>query len=413
MDKQFLIENRKKLMAYVPEGSIVLLFSGSAPHRSADSSYYFSINRNFYYITGIERENVIFFCSKLNGKTDLALYIDKPDSLKEAWLGKMLDIDEAAAASGIENIKYKESFEKALNTMLMENDNCSVYLDIESSQWNQPLSIEQKFAKELRRKFPHIAIKSIYNQICEQRVIKAPEEIENIKKAINITYEGIKSMMAHVKPGMMEYELEAYYDYELKRNSVKHPGFDSIIASGVNAAVLHYESNNSKVKDSSLVLCDVGAEWGNYSGDLTRTFPSNGKFTKRQKEIYDIVLGVNLEVIKAMKPGVPYRSLNELTKKILSDNLKKLKLIKDDSELTRYYFHSVTHYLGLDTHDVGSRDTELKPGMVLTVEPGLYIKDEGIGVRIEDDVLITKDGCEVLSKNTIKTTEEIENFMSK
>lgn len=413
MNKQFFINNRKKMMDTIEDNSMVLLFAGSLQYRSEDSEYNFFINRNFYYNTGIDREKVIYMGVKSNGKVEETLFIEKPDSYKEAWLGEMLKDDEAKEISGVDGIKYLESFESAVNRSIMCNDLQNLYLDIANNQWDQPLNAAQSFAGEIKSKFPHLAIRNIYHSICKFRLIKTQEEIELIKKAIYITGEGIKNMMKNAHPGMMEYELEAYYDFALKSRGVREPAFPSIIGSGVNGAVLHYSSNNCVADDNSLVLCDVGAEYEKYSADITRTFPVNGRFTDRQRQIYNIVLEANLEVINSMKPGASPRSANETAKKVLAKGCKSIGLIKEDSELSKYYFHGVSHSLGLDTHDVGELYPEFKPGMVFTVEPGLYLKEEGIGVRIEDDVMITEKGCEVLSKDIIKTAEDIEAFMSR
>ncbi len=219
--------------------------------------------------------------------------------------------------------------------------------------------------------------------------------------------------MTNAKPGMMEYEIEANFDYVLKCNGVTDYAFHTIAASGVNATVLHYSQNNTKTQEGDLILFDLGAQWNYYNADITRTFPLNGKFTERQKEIYNIVLKAMEDTMAVIRPGVPFSKLNETTRASLAEGLKGIGLIKEDSELSRYYFHGVSHYLGLDTHDVGSGEMELKPGMVLTVEPGLYIEEEKIGIRIEDDVLVTDSGYENLSKDIIKTIEDIEAFMNR
>jgi Xaa-Pro aminopeptidase len=212
---------------------------------------------------------------------------------------------------------------------------------------------------------------------------------------------------------MMEYEVEANFDYVLKCFGVTDYAFKTIAASGVNATVLHYSQNNTKTQDGDLILFDLGAQWNYYNADITRTFPLSGKFTERQKEIYNIVLKAMDDTMAVIKPGVPFAKLNETTRASLAEGLKKIGLIKEDSELSKYYFHGVSHYLGLDTHDVGSRDTELKPGMVLTIEPGLYIEEEKIGIRIEDDVLVTEGGSENLAKDIIRTVEDIEKLMNR
>ena len=234
-----------------------------------------------------------------------------------------------------------------------------------------------------------------------------------MKKAIEITQEGIENMIDNIKPGMMEYEIEAYFDFTLKKNGIYEKAFKTIAASGKNATILHYVENNCRAEDGDLILFDLGAQYKYYNADISRTFPVNGKFTERQKQIYNVVLKAKEAVEEAARPGLPYKELNEIAKKVLTEGCKELGLIRDDKELVKYYFHSVSHYLGLDAHDIGIYNTVLKPGMVITNEPGLYIEEEGIGIRIEDDLLITEDGCENLSKDILKTVEEIEDYMNR
>ena len=262
-------------------------------------------------------------------------------------------------------------------------------------------------------RYPYLNIKNIYHEIASFRLIKSKEEIELIREAINITDKGIKELMKNSKAGMKEYELEAYFDFTLRSSGVTEYAFHTIAASGKNATVLHYNENNSKLEDGSLVLFDLGAQYKYYNADISRTFPVSGKFTERQKQVYNIVLKAQEAVTAIARPGILFSTLNETAKKILIEGCKEIGLIKEDSEISKYYFHGVSHYLGLDTHDVGRRDLELKSGMVLTNEPGLYIEEESMGIRIEDDLLITEDGCENLSKQIIKTVEEIEGFMAK
>jgi Xaa-Pro aminopeptidase len=288
-----------------------------------------------------------------------------------------------------------------------------LYLDLEKRGWSSIDTEANVFAKNIAGKYPQLKIKNIYHDICSLRLIKTDEEVAEIKKAINITHDGIKSLMNNAKPEMMEYELEANFDYVLKCSGVTDYAFKTIAASGVNATILHYSQNNTKTEDGDLILFDLGAQWNYYNADITRTFPLNGSFTERQKDIYNIVLKAMKDTMAVIKPGVPFTKLNETTRVSLAESLKKIGLIKEDSELSKYYFHGVSHYLGLDTHDVGSRDMELKPGMVLTIEPGLYIEEEKIGIRIEDDVLVTEDGYENLSKDIIKSVEDIESFMNR
>nr|WP_280521242.1 M24B family metallopeptidase [Paenibacillus mangrovi] len=234
-----------------------------------------------------------------------------------------------------------------------------------------------------------------------------------MKRAIEITKDGIERIASHMRPGINEAELEAHFSFNLRVSGSKHYAFDPIVAGGARATVLHYEDNEQVVQDGELVLIDIGAEFDHYNADITRTLPVSGTFSERQKSIYNLVLKAELEVIKAIKPGIPFANLNEITKQVLAEGCKDLGLIGNDQELANFYYHGVSHGLGLDTHDVGDYNIELQPGMVLTVEPGIYITEEGIGIRIEDDVLVTADGCEVLSEGILKTVDEIEAFMAK
>ena len=412
MKKKIFAENRKKLIEGLKNNSILIMFAGTAPKKSADEAYPFTPNRNFYYLTGIDEEKIILMISKVNGKVEENLFIQKADPVMEKWVGKTISAEEAKEISAIEGIKYLEDFEATVHRLITVYDIEKVYLDLERDRWSSMNSISGEFANTIKNRYPQIKVKNIFNSICELRLIKSEEEIEEMKKAIDITQKGIESLMKNAKADMKEYQLEAYFDFALKTNGVKDYAFKTIAASGKNATVLHYVANNSDIKDGDLILFDLGAQLNYYNADISRTIPANGKFTERQKQIYNVVLKAELEVIKAIKPGLPFVELNNIAKKYLTEGLKELGVIEKDEELSKYYYHGVSHFLGLDTHDVGSREVELKPGMVITVEPGLYIEEEAIGIRVEDDVLVTEEGHEVLSKDIIKTVEEIEAFMN-
>ena len=414
MNKEFFKKNRQSVMDKTINNSIVVVFAGEAPVKSADEAYPFTPNRNFYYLTGINKENIILLMVKNNNKVEEFLYVEKSDPVLEKWVGKKLNSDEAKEISGVENIGYIDDFNAKLQFLLNRFNFDNLYLDLERRQWTDGLSNTQVFAKATIEKYPYLKVLNIYGIISEMRTIKTKEEVEIIKEAIEVTKQGIYSMMKNSKPGMMEYELEAYFDFELKRRGITDYAFKTIAASGINGTVLHYSQNNSKIGDNDLILFDLGAQYKYYASDISRTIPITGKFTERQKQIYNIVLKAQLEVLKIIKPGLPYKELNLTTRKVFAEELKKIGLIKEDSEVSKYYFHGVSHHLGLDTHDVGvyGDDLLLKPGMVFTVEPGLYIEEEAIGIRIEDDVLVTEDGYENLSKDILKTVEDIEYYMS-
>ncbi len=405
-------KNRENLLKKLEDNSLLVLFAGEAKRKTADEYFPFTPNRNFYYLTGVDEEKHILMIKKINGVVDEVLYILKPNLEQERWTGKTIRDYEAKEVSGIENIKYLEEFKSDLNMIFTNGIAENLYLDLERVSFDEEMSKSQSFAKELKERYPQVVIKDVYSDIASLRQIKCKEEVEEIKKAAHITAKGVELLMKECKPGMKEYELEAYFDFYLKQNGVKDYAFKTIAATGVNAATLHYVDNNSEIKDGDLILFDLGAQVNYYNGDISRTFPANGKFTKRQKEVYEEVLKVNEEIINSIRPGVGFYEINDKANNLLAEACVRLGLIEDKKDYRKYYFHSIGHSLGLDTHDVGKRDIILEEGMVYTVEPGLYIEEEAIGIRIEDDVLVTKDGCEVLTKECIKSVEDIEKFMS-
>jgi Xaa-Pro aminopeptidase len=413
MNKNFFVTNRQKLGDVISQNSIAIFFAGQAPYKSADETYQFTPNRNFYYLTGIDEEKVIMVMVNINGKVSEMLFIQENDSVMAKWVGETISEDKAKEVSGIEDIKFLKDFESTIASYFDRFSIDNLYLDLERQEFNIPQTSSQNFAVDIMKRYPYVTVKNVYHDIALLRTIKREEEIELIKKAIDITYDGIKEIWSNAKPGMKEYEIEAYFNYILKKNGVKDFAFPTIAATGKNATILHYVDNNTKTEDGELMLLDLGAQYKYYNGDISRTFPINGKFSERQKEVYNIVLEANETVMKAVKPGVTTGELQDITKRVLAQGCKRIGLIKEDSELNKYYYHGVAHPLGLDTHDVGPRNVELKPGMIITDEPGLYIEEEGLGVRIEDDILVTEDGYVNLSAHIIKSIEDIEKFMSK
>ncbi|GAB6168643.1 aminopeptidase P family protein [Clostridium carnis] len=413
MNKEFYKNNREKVLNDIKDNSIVILFAGNAPKKTADEKYQFTPNRNFYYLTGIAEENHILVMSKINGEKNSKLFIKDIDPIAEKWEGKSIRKQEVFDVCEINDVDYKSNIDSFINRIISQREELNLYLDLERDNYSSRLSISEEFSREICRKYPQLNIKNIYSIISRYRLVKTKEEIAEIQKAIDITIEGVNLLMKSSKAGLKEYELEAYFDFVCKSNGVKDFAFKTIAAAGENATILHYVDNNSELKDGDLILFDLGAQHNYYNGDISRTFPINGVFSDRQKEVYNAVLRVNEKVIKSMKPGVKFLELNKQAKDWIADECISLGLITNKEDVTKYYYHSIGHSLGMDTHDsdMPNRDVTFEAGMVYTVEPGIYIQEEGIGIRIEDDILITEDGYDILTKNMIKTVEDIEAFM--
>lgn len=409
MKKDFFKDNRHKVLNKIKDNSLLILFAGKAPKKTADENYQFTPNRNFYYLTGIEEEEHILVLSKINGEIKEYLFIKEVDAIREKWEGKTIRKEEVFNICGIEEVNYLGDFNSFIERTILNKEEVNIYLDLEKENKSY------NFIKEIKEKYFNINILNAYRLIGELRLIKTEEEVNRIRKAIAITIEGVKELMKNSKDGIKEYELEAYFDFVCKKNGVKDLAFKTIAAAGKNATVLHYVTNDSEIKDGDLILFDLGAQYKYYNGDISRTFPVSGKFTERQKEVYNAVLKVNERVISEMKPGVSFLELNKKAKEWIAEECVSLGLITNKEEVSKYYYHSIGHSLGMDTHDIEleNRNVIFKPGMVYTVEPGIYIEEEGIGIRIEDDVLITEEGHEVLTKEMIKTIDEIEEFMAK
>lgn len=413
MKKEFYVKNRSNSLNKVKDNSIVILFAGGAPKKTGDEKYQFTPNRNFYYLTGVNEENHILLMSKINGEIKTQLFIKEVDPIREKWEGKTLRDKEALDISGVDSVDYLGNFNSFINKLISSVEDLNIYLDLEKDSYEGKETLAENFAKELKNKYLQVYFKNIFKIIGELRLVKSKEEVEEIKKAIDITIEGVELLMKKSAPGLKECELEAYFDFLCKSRGVKDFAFKTIAAAGKNATILHYVDNNSEMKNEDLILFDLGAQFNYYNGDISRTFPINGKFTDRQKDVYNAVLRVNEKVIMAMKPGVNFLELNKQAKEWIAKECITLGLITDKEDVSKYYYHSIGHSLGMDTHDTDmpNRNTTLVPGMIYTVEPGIYIEEEGIGIRIEDDILITEDGRQNLTEKMIKTVDEIEKFM--
>ncbi len=408
MDRELFVRNRKKIFELMEDNSILLSFSRRKVFDSVTNDKY-DVDRNYYYLSGVfEYENIVMLV-KNNKKTNEIIFINPYDDFKAKWVGAPLSKEEIKELSGIEDIRYLDSFEDYLYYYLKEIPN--LYLDIETENLNKALDENMLFAKKVKEHLPYVNIKNGRLLFQHARTIKDKLEIEEMKKAISITAKGIENILSHIGP-MYEYQLESYFDQAIKYNGATSYAFATIAASGENSCCLHYQDNNSFAKDGDLILFDLGCSLNCYCSDISRTYPINGKFTDRQRQIYNIVLEGQQLVFDNAKPGITTRELNQILVKFYAKKLKEIGLIKNGTpdEVSKYYYHAVSHHIGLDCHDLCDY-TPLKPGSIISNEPGLYIKEEKIGIRIEDDILITENGAEWLSPQILKDPDEIEKFI--
>lgn len=408
MDKNLFIKNRNKILNQMENNSIFIVFSR---HNGSDDIHRqdYNINRNYFYATGnLEYENILIL-TKIEDKCSSIIYINPYDEFKAKWVGAPLSAEEIKNITGINDVRYLESFESNVKSLLSFVN--KLYLDIDSSALYSNLNEDELFAKNIKEKYPWINILNGRSLFTHSRTVKEPEEIEEIKKAINITKLGIENILKNIGE-KYEYQLESYFDQAIKYNGATGYAFPTIAASGKNATCLHYMDNNSIAKNGDLILFDLGCSLNMYCSDISRTFPVSGKFTKRQKEIYDIVLNGQKLVLESAKPGLTTKKLNQILVSYYEKELKKIGLIDKPEDVYKYYYHGVSHHIGLDCHDLCDY-TELKPGSIISNEPGLYIAEENIGIRIEDDILITETGAICLSQDILKTTEDIEKFIER
>ena len=355
---------------------------------------------------------MILLMKKTLKEEQVILFIEEADPTQERWYGRKVTVDEAKEISGIDNVMFLDSFEGAVDRMMAREDIDSLYFDCYRYQLEDMPDYNMIKAKEFAEKYPGHAVKNISQVIAELRMQKDDDEIALVREAIGITDKALQYVMKHLEPGTAEYQAQADFEYMIRYNGAEGTAFPTIAGSGANGTMLHYDTNLDICEDGSLLLMDLGAKYRGYCADITRTYPVNGTYTERQRQVYDIVLAANREVAKTAKPGMTLKELNEIAKKVLAAGCMKLGLIEKEDEIDTYYMHGVSHHLGIDVHDVTAACNEtLQPGAIITDEPGLYIDEWEIGIRIEDDLLITENGCECLSEAIIRDPDEIEAFM--
>lgn len=417
-------KRRDTLADKLSKNSVGIVFSSTYKTRSNDTDYPYRQDSNFYYLTGFKEDNSVLVFVKTKNITKTVLFVQKKDKQLELWNGKRLGEKKAKKRFLVDEVFASDNLKKRLKEYFV--DKKTIYCD---------LSSKDKRVKKVLNKSSNIKTqKNIIHFIQEMRLIKSPSEINLIKKAISITKDAHHSVMMASKTGKQEYELLAQIEYEFKSKGAYSDAYTSIVAGGNNANTLHYIKNNKPLIDKELILIDAGCEYKHYASDITRTIPVNGKFTSPQKRLYKLVLNTQLEVIKMIKPHVKRSSLQKKAEELLTKGMIKFGILKGNykklikkQKHKKYYPHGIGHWMGLDVHDPApyinydNNEIALDKGMVLTIEPGLYIdkndksvpkKYRGIGIRIEDDILVTSNGHKNLSKDIVKTIKEVEYISS-
>ncbi|HEY8397949.1 MAG TPA: aminopeptidase P family protein [Flavihumibacter sp.] len=424
INNRLFTENRKKFIKAMDPQSIAIFNSNDELPTNGDALHPFKQNSDLYWLTGIQQEDTMLVLAPFHPDPKMRemLVLVRPNELKEKWDGHRLRREEAQAISGIQTIVWLDSLDGILQPMIHLAD--TIYLNTNENDRKANLVPvrDYRFAEEMRRRYPLHQYKRAAKIMRELRAIKSALEVDVIQQAINITEKTFRRLLGFIRPGVMEYEIEAEIYHEFLRNRSAGPAYGSIIASGDRARTLHYVSNNQECKDGELLLMDFGAEYGGYNADLTRTVPVNGKFTKRQKEVYNACLHLHDYAKSLLKPGISILDYTdkvgeEATKQFIKLGLLKKEDVKNEDPENRayrkYLYHGISHHLGLDVHDLGTRTEPIRAGMVFTVEPGIYIEEEQMGIRIENNVWITKTGNKDLMANIPIKAEEIERLMKK
>ena len=422
LDPQIFIQNRKRFVAKMQKNSIAIIVSNDEFSSNGDALHGFKQNTELFWLTGIEQEGsmIILYPDNPDPKYREVLVLVRPQELKEIWDGKRLRANEATAINGMKTIVWADVIDAPLQQWIHLAD--AIYLDSNENDRKNNLirTHEYRFIDEMKARYPLHHFLRAAKLMKDLRAIKTKEEVAVIQKAIDITEVAFRRLLQFIKPGLHEYEIEAEIYHSFLSQRATGAAYHSIIASGDNARTLHYVNNNNVCKDGELVLMDFGAEYGGYCADLTRTVPVNGKFTKRQKQVYNACLHLHDYAKSILKPGITIANYTDKVGEEASKQFLKIGLLSksdvknEDAEnraYRKYLYHGISHHLGLDVHDLGTRTAPITAGMVFTIEPGIYIKEEKMGVRIENNFWITRTGNQDLMKTMPIKADEIEALM--
>lgn len=424
INKELFVLNRKNLAAQLPPKAIAVFNSNDIMPTNADGSMGFRQNNDLFYLSGIDQEEsiLVIFPSAKDPKFREVLFIKETSELMAVWEGHKLTKKEAQEISGIATIIWTKDFDNILPSLVFEATTIYLNTNEHIRSGNEVATRDTRFIKACQQKYPLHQYGRLAPILQQLRAIKSEWEIGLMQEACNITEKAFRRILGFVKPNVWEFEIEAELMHEILRNRSTGPAYHPIIASGANACILHYVENNQQCKDGDLILLDLGAEYANYASDMSRTIPVNGKFSPRQKAVYNAVLRVMKQAVSMLVVGNTLEKYHQEVGKLMQEELIQLNLL-DRKEVEnqdeknplykKYFMHGTSHFLGLDTHDVGDRQRAFEAGMVFTCEPGIYIKEEGLGIRIENNYLITAGAPIDLMKNIPIEVAEIEALMKK
>ena len=419
IDSQLFINNRREFSKKLKENTLAIFNSNDIMPTNADGTIPFRQNNDLFWLSGVDQEESVLVVFPNNNEKEI-LFLKETSELIAIWEGAKLTKEEALNTSGISTVYWLSEMDEKLEELISKCDGIYLNKNIHSRAASKVQTRDDRFRNMISGKY-NKEILEVAPIMHELRSIKSDTEISLLQNACNITEKGLRRILPFINPGVMEYEIEAELMHEFLRNRSAGFAYQPIIGSGRDSCVLHYIENNKQCKDGDILLMDFGAEYANYASDLTRTVPVNGRFTKRQKAVYNSVIHVMKEATKMLVPGTMFKEYNKEVGEVMESELIKLGLLdkhdvlKQDPKnplFKKYFMHGTSHYLGLDVHDVGNFDWPMKEGMVFTCEPGIYILEEELGIRLENDILVTANGPDDLMKNIPIEVEEIEDLMN-
>ena len=412
MNAQYFSGNRARLYAALPAGSLLVMFSGEEIRKTSDEFYPFFAERNFVYLTGLECKQAVLLAIKDGAESvQERLYILPPDAHAERWTGKRIRPEEAASISGIQDVRHTDSFAADFHALAAGAQGGALYLDLYRIAPGDIERPSHHWCARAQREYPHLRTGNASAILRQLRAIKQPCEIEALRQAEAITREGILAMMRASRPGMYEYQYKAEFDRALGQFGPKGPGFPSIISAGRNNFCIHYYEYTGQAHDGDMVLNDVGAQWENMIVDVSRGWPCNGRFSDRQKLLFECALATSNYMFSILRPGMPMSSVDAAIRRYNAERLKDAGVLRSLDDVGTYMWHGGAHHIGYDVHDAIERPEVLAPNMVFCVDVGIYHEEWGIGFRLEDNCLITESGCENLSAAIPRTVADIEAVM--